>query len=181
LESAPGRTDRGDRAGCPAPRDPRPSSPSFRNSRCGGYRPPSAPHPRGVHPAQRPASAPPGASSARRSDRRCPAARRRARAPPAACRSAHHQSSVWCVLPCPPPRVGIMAQHTEFVTPSPRLICIAADFTKYDTHAVKQMGRNIELVRYRRFGNDLLLLEVLAAVSISPGQVLTTSVESGAA
>lgn len=29
---------------------------------------------------------------------------------------------------------------------APRLICIAADFTKYDIHAVKQMGRNIELV-----------------------------------
>lgn len=48
---------------------------------------------------------------------------------------------------------------------APRLICIAADFTKYDEHAVKQMGRNIELVRYRKFGNDLLLLELLTAVS----------------
>src|SRR5690606_22284862 len=48
---------------------------------------------------------------------------------------------------------------------APRLICIAADFTKYDTHAVKQMGRNIELIRYRRFGNNLLLLEQLTSVS----------------
>lgn len=48
---------------------------------------------------------------------------------------------------------------------APRLICIAADFTKYDEHAVKQMGRNIELVRYRKFGDDLLLLELLTAVS----------------
>lgn len=48
---------------------------------------------------------------------------------------------------------------------APRLICIAADFTKYDEHAVKQMGRNIELVRYRKFGEDLLLLELLTAVS----------------
>ena len=51
---------------------------------------------------------------------------------------------------------------------APRLICIAADFTKYDTHAVKQMGRNIELVRYRKFGQDLLLLELLTAVSAAP-------------
>ncbi|MFW6027906.1 MAG: DUF5655 domain-containing protein [bacterium] len=51
---------------------------------------------------------------------------------------------------------------------APRLICIAADFTKYDTHAVKQMGRNIELVRYRKFGEDLLLLELLTAVSVTP-------------
>ena len=32
----------------------------------------------------------------------------------------------------------------------PRLICIAGDFGKYDEHAVKQMNRNIALVRYRR-------------------------------
>lgn len=51
---------------------------------------------------------------------------------------------------------------------APRLICIAADFTKYDTHAVKQMGRSIELVRYRKFGEDLLLLELLTAVSATP-------------
>lgn len=48
---------------------------------------------------------------------------------------------------------------------APRLICIAADFTKYDIHAVKQMSRNIELIRYRRFGDDLLLLELLTSVS----------------
>lgn len=51
---------------------------------------------------------------------------------------------------------------------APRLICIAADFTKYDTHAVKQMSRNIELIRYRRFGEDLLLLDLLTAVSTKP-------------
>lgn len=48
---------------------------------------------------------------------------------------------------------------------SPRLICIAGDFTKYDEHAVKQMGRNIELIRYRKFGPDLLLFELVNAVS----------------
>ncbi|TNE39563.1 MAG: DUF91 domain-containing protein [Alphaproteobacteria bacterium] len=48
---------------------------------------------------------------------------------------------------------------------APRLICIAADFTKYDTHAVNQMSKNIELIRYREFGDDLLLLDLLTAVS----------------
>jgi predicted transport protein len=43
----------------------------------------------------------------------------------------------------------------------PRLLCIAGDFTKYDLHAVQQMGRNIELIRYRRYGEDLLLFERL--------------------
>ena len=42
---------------------------------------------------------------------------------------------------------------------APRVVCIASDFTKYDDHAVQQIGRNIELIRYRRFGNELLLLE----------------------
>ena len=55
---------------------------------------------------------------------------------------------------------------------APRLICIAADFTKYDTHAVKQMSRNIELVRYRRFGDDLLMLDLLTAVSAKPMPVV---------
>jgi len=60
---------------------------------------------------------------------------------------------------------------------APRLICIAADFTRYDTHAVKQMGRNIELVRYRKFGDDLLLLELLTAISAAPAAVVDTSGE----
>ncbi|MDB4818317.1 DUF5655 domain-containing protein [Acidimicrobiales bacterium] len=44
----------------------------------------------------------------------------------------------------------------------PRLICIAGDFNKYDGYAVQQMGRNIDLVRYDRYGDDLLLLEFVA-------------------
>lgn len=51
---------------------------------------------------------------------------------------------------------------------APRLICIAADFNKYDEHAVNQMGRNITLIRYKRFGDDLLLLEQLTEVSAAP-------------
>jgi predicted transport protein len=52
---------------------------------------------------------------------------------------------------------------------APRLVCIAADFTKYDAHAVQQMNRNIELVRYRMFGDDLLLLELVNAISAAKG------------
>lgn len=43
----------------------------------------------------------------------------------------------------------------------PRLLCIASDFTKYDGHAVQQMHRSISLIRYKQFGNDLLLLELV--------------------
>jgi predicted transport protein len=48
---------------------------------------------------------------------------------------------------------------------SPRLLCIAGDFTKYDQHAVQQINRNIELIRYRRYGDDLLLLELVNATT----------------
>lgn len=48
---------------------------------------------------------------------------------------------------------------------APRLLCIAGGFTKYDEHAVQQMGRNIELIRHRRFGDGLLLFELVNATS----------------
>jgi predicted transport protein len=48
---------------------------------------------------------------------------------------------------------------------APRLICIAGDFNRYDDHAVKQIQRNIELIRYRRFGPELLMLDLVAATA----------------
>ena len=56
---------------------------------------------------------------------------------------------------------------------APRLVCIAADFTKYDGHAVQQINRNIELIRYRRFGEELLLLELANATSANAGRAAT--------
>jgi predicted transport protein len=50
---------------------------------------------------------------------------------------------------------------------SPRLICIAGDFTRYDTHAVEQIARNIELIRYAHYGEDLLMLHLINATSTS--------------
>ncbi len=49
---------------------------------------------------------------------------------------------------------------------SPRLICIAGDYTKYDEHAVKQINRNIELVRYRQYEKEFLLLELVNATTV---------------
>lgn len=46
-----------------------------------------------------------------------------------------------------------------------RLLCIAGDFTKYDKHAVQEIPRNIELIRYRRYGEDLVLFELIAATA----------------
>ena len=31
----------------------------------------------------------------------------------------------------------------------PRVVCIAGDFTKYDESAIKQMNRNVSLIRYK--------------------------------
>ena len=50
----------------------------------------------------------------------------------------------------------------------PCVICIANDFTKFDVHAVNQMQRNIKLVRYRKFGDNLIAFEHLNAPQIQP-------------
>ena len=57
---------------------------------------------------------------------------------------------------------------------APRLVCIAADFTKYDGHAVQQINRNIELIRYRRFGEELLLLELANAANANVAKSTNT-------
>ena len=61
----------------------------------------------------------------------------------------------------------------------PRLICIAANFTKYDAHAVQQINRQIELVRYRLFGEDLLLLEAANTPSTSPNSTVAPGPQNG--
>lgn len=48
---------------------------------------------------------------------------------------------------------------------APRLICVANDFTRYDEYAVRQIDRNVELVRYRDFGANLLAIELVTSVS----------------
>lgn len=61
-----------------------------------------------------------------------------------------------------------------------RLICVAGDFQKWDEHAVKQMNRTIDLVRYRRYGEDLLLLEQLTATTASgTGSVSSAATSTG--
>jgi predicted transport protein len=56
------------------------------------------------------------------------------------------------------------AEHIEWS--GTRLLCIAADFTRYDQHAVQLIQRNIELIRYKLFGEDLLLLELVNSVTV---------------
>jgi predicted transport protein len=48
---------------------------------------------------------------------------------------------------------------------SPRLLCIASDFTRYDEHAIAQINRSIELVRYRDYDGSFLTLDLIASTS----------------
>ena len=50
---------------------------------------------------------------------------------------------------------------------APCVICVANEFTKYDIHAVNQMQKNIKLVKYRKYDNDLILFEFLNTPSIT--------------
>ena len=59
-----------------------------------------------------------------------------------------------------------------------RVLCIAGDFTKYDLHAVSQINRNIELIRYIKFGEELLMLELINRVTASAGSSNSSSAGS---
>jgi predicted transport protein len=48
---------------------------------------------------------------------------------------------------------------------SPRLVCVASDFTRYDEYAIAQINRSIELVRYRDYGGAFLTLDLVASTS----------------
>ncbi len=74
----------------------------------------------------------------------------------------HRKEFQWMVMERLGPEVAKTVEWT-----APRLICIAGDFTRYDEHAVKQIARNIELIRYRQFGDDLLMLELVHAPKTS--------------
>lgn len=59
----------------------------------------------------------------------------------------------------------------------PRLICIAGNFTRYDEHAVNQINRNIDLVRYIKFGSEHILFELINSTTTAPiKETIATSV-----
>jgi len=61
-----------------------------------------------------------------------------------------------------------MDKANEIDWAMPCVICVANDFTRYDEHAVNQMQKNIRLVRYKLFGEDLILLEQINAPNVVP-------------
>ncbi len=50
----------------------------------------------------------------------------------------------------------------------PRVICIASDFNKYDEESIKQINRNVSLIRYKQYDLGLLLFELLNANTVAP-------------
>ncbi len=48
---------------------------------------------------------------------------------------------------------------------APRLVCIGGDFTRYDEHAVQQIDRNIDLLRYRSYDDGFIVLELVNSVT----------------
>ncbi|MFJ1310042.1 DUF5655 domain-containing protein [Agrobacterium sp. P15N1-A] len=84
----------------------------------------------------------------------------------------HRKEFQWLVMERLGPEVAKAVDWT-----SPRLLCIAGDFTRYDEHAVKQIARNIELIRYRKFGDDLLMIELVHAPKSARLSVTKASAE----
>lgn len=63
---------------------------------------------------------------------------------------------------------------------NPRLICVANGFTRYDEHAVQQINRSIELVRYRDFEGQLLALELMTATKVDSATAVGAPTPAGA-
>jgi predicted transport protein len=74
--------------------------------------------------------------------------------------TAHRSDVQWLVQQ----RLG--GEYRQVNWFAPRLICLAADFNRYDTHAANQIQRNIELLRYRRFEGDFIMIELVHTQNI---------------
>ena len=61
---------------------------------------------------------------------------------------------------------------------SPRMLCIAGGFTKFDSHAIQQMNRNVELYKYKYFDDNLFLLELVNATTSNNNYNQTNSAKN---
>lgn len=64
---------------------------------------------------------------------------------------------------------------------APRLICIAAGFSRYDVHAVREHRRSIDLVSYRFLGSEHFALDTVASVSRQSAPLRAGAVPGAAA
>ncbi|MFJ7921560.1 DUF5655 domain-containing protein [Lysinibacillus fusiformis] len=60
---------------------------------------------------------------------------------------------------------------------SPRLLCIAGNFTKYDEYAVQQINRNIELYQYKHYSDGFLMLDLVNATTAQTVYIDDSSME----
>jgi predicted transport protein len=60
----------------------------------------------------------------------------------------------------------------------PRIICIADDFSKWDHDVIEQINHNIELVKYRKYGDEFLLFEFVNTEATLPAAPITTTTAS---
>lgn len=60
---------------------------------------------------------------------------------------------------------------------SPRLLCIAGNFTKYDEHAVQQINRNIELYQYKHYSDGFIMLDLVNATTAQTVYIEDTSID----
>ncbi|MGE7112780.1 DUF5655 domain-containing protein [Lysinibacillus sp. NPDC047702] len=60
---------------------------------------------------------------------------------------------------------------------SPRLLCIAGNFTKYDAHAVQQINRNIELYQYKHYLDGFLMLDLVNATTAQTVYIEENSID----
>lgn len=84
----------------------------------------------------------------------------------------HHGDFNWLVQQ----KLGAQ-EAVDVVWDSPRLLCIAGDYTKYDINAVQQIAKRIELFRYRLYGDSLLVLEQMRGGKSSGPNVTASAKE----
>ena len=61
---------------------------------------------------------------------------------------------------------------------APRLLCVAGEFPRHDEVAARDSRRRIDLVRYRRYGDDFISLEWLCGEAPPPAVAPRTAVTS---
>jgi predicted transport protein len=62
---------------------------------------------------------------------------------------------------------------------APRVLCVAEDFSHYDTYAVKTIGANIELWKYRVFAGEYLAVELVGGGDAGRGGKKTSGPAKG--
>lgn len=71
-----------------------------------------------------------------------------------------------------------LGPNTEIDWSDVRVICLAPGYKKYDLHAVKMMGANIELWQYRLYENNALYLEEVFKRSTSYSRAGAAEIEA---